>query len=291
MLSHGAPVREPVDRKPAPHPVNPLLPFQNSGAHVTERVLMAELTWPEYEERIRQGAVILIPVGATEQHGHHLPLNVDTLLATEVATRVARDVGGLVMPALTYGYKSQIKMGGGSHFPGTTSLDAHTLSSLLRDMLRELGRHGARQIVVINGHYENQMFTIEGIDLALRDLRAEGIRDMRVVRMEYWDFTTQETLDQIFPEGYPGIALEHAAVIETSLMLHVFPDLVRTDRIPDEPPAQFPPYDVYPPHKDWVPPSGSLSPPGGASAEKGELMMDEVVRSIVAAVRHEFSRA
>ncbi|WP_265307142.1 creatininase family protein [Verminephrobacter eiseniae] len=107
---------------------------------------------------------------------------------------------------------------------------------------------------------------------------------LQVMRLEYWDFLTAATLADVFPDGFPGFALEHAAVIETSLMLHYHPSLVRTDLIPDEPPADFPPYDLYPTPKDWVPPSGVLSSAKGASAEKGQRMAHELAQRMAAAV-------
>ena len=133
-------------------------------------VFMAEMSWMEYRERLAgDGAVVLLPAGALEQHGPHLPLGTDAILATEMARRAAERVDGIVAPALTYGYKSQPRTGGGNHFCGTTSLDGGTLTATVRDLVRELARHGARRIAVIDGHYENQMFLTEGIDLAVRD--------------------------------------------------------------------------------------------------------------------------
>ena len=133
-------------------------------------VFMAEMSWMEYRERVvTEGAVVLVPAGALEQHGPHLPLGTDAILATEMSRRVAERVDAVVAPALTYGYKSQPRTGGGNHFCGTTSLDGETLSSTVRDLIREFARHGARRIAFIDGHYENQMFLTEGIDLAIRD--------------------------------------------------------------------------------------------------------------------------
>jgi creatinine amidohydrolase len=179
-------------------------------------------------------------------------------------------------------------MGGGQHFTGTTSLDGNNLSLMLRDVLREFARHGARRVAVVDGHYENQMFLIEGIDLAMRELRYDGVRDMKIIRLEYWDFTSNETLAKVFPEGFPGYALEHAAVMETSLSLHLHSHLVRWDKLPKDAPADFPPYDVYPTNPSWVPPSGSLSSPRSASAEKGKALFEEYVKTIAAALRKEF---
>jgi creatinine amidohydrolase len=252
-----------------------------------KETLMNRLTWQEYQHRVqRDESVVFLPVGATEQHGPHLPLGTDHILADAVSRTVAAKVGGLVAPALAYGYKSQPKCGGGQHFCGTTSLDAATLIGQVRDTVREFARHGAKKLVLVNGHYENQWFLIEGIDLALREFG--GTPPLSVMRLEYWDFFTAPTLDTIFPDGFPGYALEHAAVLETSMMLHYHPDLVHLDRIPDDGPADFPPYDMYPPHTDWVPPSGVLSSAKAATREKGTMMVEELGDLIAGAVRHEF---
>jgi creatinine amidohydrolase len=229
---------------------------------------------------------VFLPCGATEQHGPHLPLGTDHLLSAAVAESVAARIDGIVAPPLAYGYKSQPKCGGGQHFCGTTSLDAATLIGQVRDTVREFARHGVKNLVLCNGHYENQWFLTEGIDLAIRELGANP--PIKVMRMEYWDFFTTPTLDRIFPEGFPGYALEHAAVLETSMMLHYHPDLVRLDLIPDDGPADFPPYDLYPPNTEWVPPSGVLSSAKAATKEKGGWMVEELTDRIAATLRKEF---
>lgn len=248
---------------------------------------MNKMSWITYRDLVITGnPVVFLPVGALEQHGPHLPLGTDALLATAVAASAAEHINGIVAPALAYGYKSQPKCGGGQHFCGTTSLDAQTLIGLVRDAVREFARHGVKKLVIVNGHYENQWFITEGIDLAMRDLQAAP--NLRVMRLEYWDFLTETTLHAVFPNGFPGYALEHAAIIETSLMLHYHPELVRLDLIPDDGPANFPPYDIYPANPEWVPPSGVLSSALGADKLKGELMVNELSRLIAQAVTHEF---
>ncbi|MCW5626592.1 MAG: creatininase [Burkholderiales bacterium] len=249
--------------------------------------LMNRMSWVAYRDRVQDGgSPVFLPVGATEQHGPHLPLGTDALLASAVSESAARLVDGIVAPAFAYGFKSQPKCGGGNHFCGTTSLDAQTLAAQVRDAVREFARHGVTRLVIVNGHYENQWFLIEGIDLAMRELGPTS--PLTVMRLEYWDFFTPETLAKVFPDGFPGYALEHAAVMETSMMLHFHPDLVRLDLIPDDPPADFPPYDIYPTRTDWVPPSGVLSSAKGASRDKGQAMADEVAKLIATAVRTEF---
>lgn len=251
-------------------------------------VLMNRMTWPEYEERVRNArSTVFLPVGALEQHGPHLPLGTDAILSAAVAEGAARRIDGIVAPALAYGYKSQPKCGGGQHFPGTTSLDAQTLAHTVRDTIREFTRHGVEKLVIVNGHYENQWLLIEGIDLAMRELGSQA--KLTIMRMEYWDFFTSATLARVFPEGFPGYALEHAAVLETSMMLHYHPGLVRLDRIPSDPAADFPPYDIYPTRTEWVPASGVLSSARAASREKGALLCEELDRLIAAAVTKELS--
>ncbi|OBS09252.1 creatininase [Acidihalobacter prosperus] len=250
-------------------------------------VRMERMSWVEYRRRVEtDDPVVFLPCGSLEQHGPHLPLGVDAMLSTAVACEAARRCGGIVAPALAYGYKSQPRCGGGQHFPGTTSLDGDHLSQLARDVIREFARHGVRKLALVDGHYENQWFLIEGIDLALRDLGRDC--GLRVLRTEYWDFCTEDVLGEVFPDGFPGFALEHAAVIETSLMLHFHPDLVWTDRIPDDGPAEFPPYDLYPPETERVPPSGVLSSARGASAGKGALLAEAVCGGLAGAVHTAF---
>ena len=160
-----------------------------------------------YAKRVADGVTVIIPVGSTEQHGPHMPLGSDALVSGEMARRVAARVGALVAPTIPYGYKSQPKSGGGNHFIGTTSFDGGTLAAAIRDIIRELARHGVRNIVVLDGHLENAMFLTEGIDLALRDIQASGIADVRVLKMVYCEVIKQETLDLIFPNGFPGLAV------------------------------------------------------------------------------------
>ncbi len=255
---------------------------------MVDSVFMAELSWLQYVEKTKARAPFFLPVGATEQHGPHLPLSVDVVLPVGVCERVAKNVGGVVAPAIPYGYKSQPRSGGGQAFPGTTSLDAQTLSLVIRDVIRDLGVHGVRRLVVVNGHFENTWVIVEGIDLAVRELTRDGITDFTVLRLEYWDFVRRETLDRLFPEGFPGTDLEHASLLETSMMLLLRPDLVEMDKVPSDGPAKFPTYDRTPVRPGFVPASGVLARAQGSTAEKGQWLMDDHVELITRAVRAEF---
>jgi len=220
---------------------------------------------------------------------------VDTYIATGVAKRVAEEVGALVAPTVTYGYKSVPCMGGGP-FIGTTGLDGATLTSVLQDVLRELVRHGVRRILILDGHFENQMFTIEAANLANREAMAIGVTDLQIMRLEYWDHVKPETTAKVFPNGYPGAQLEHAAVQETSLMLVLQPHLVDlaampgNGRYPADRVAAFPAYTFEPAEErpDWAPFSGVLSPALAASAEKGAWLMADHVAGISESLRAEW---
>ncbi|WP_227075230.1 creatininase [Acidocella sp. KAb 2-4] len=252
---------------------------------MVDSVFMSDLSWQEFKQKISENVIVFLPLGATEQHGPHLPLSVDVVLPTGVCERVAHEVNGIVAPAIPYGCRSQPKTGGGESFPGTTSLDAHTFSLVVRDVVRQLVLSGVRRLVLVNGHFENYAPATEGVDLALRELRRDSIVDVKIVRLAYWDFITKETLDLVFPNGCPGIELEHASLMETSLMLLLKPELVMMEKIPSDGPACFPPYDISPVPENFVPASGVLAVAQGASVENGRLLFDEHVERIVATLR------
>jgi creatinine amidohydrolase len=252
-----------------------------------QEVRMDRISWVAYQSRLADKPVLFLPCGALEQHGPHLPLGVDAMLAADIACRMASLLGGLVAPPLNYGYKSQARCGGGQTFPGTTSLDGEHLIGVVRDIIREFVRHGVERLVLVDGHYENQWFLTEAIETAVREL-APG-HPLKVVRTEYWEFCPQTVLDEVFEDGFPGFALEHAALIETSMMLALRPQLVAMDQLPDDGPAQFPVHDCYPQSGRGVPPSGVLASATGATAEHGRKIIDAVCAGMAAALREEFS--
>jgi len=247
---------------------------------------MDRISWVDYQARLAAGPVLFLPCGALEQHGPHLPLGVDAMLAADIACRVAAAVGGLVAPPLNYGYKSQARCGGGQTFPGTASLDGEHLIGVVRDIIREFARHGVERLVLVDGHYENQWFLTEAIETAVREL-APG-HPLKIVRTEYWEFCPQSVLDDIFENGFPGFALEHAALIETSMMLALRPELVAMDKLPDDGPAAFPVHDCYPQDGRGVPPSGVLASAVGASAAKGEKIVAAICSRMAEALQKEY---
>lgn len=255
---------------------------------MTNSVFWAEHSWPDIAAKVAAGAPVFLPLGATEQHGHHMAVNVDVVLPSAICAQVAGRVGGLVLPAIPYGNRSQPRTGGGPAFGGTINLTAGTFSLVLRDVLTELFRQRVRRVVVVNGHYENIGPSIEGIELALDAIGRANADGLSILRMDHWDLVKPETIDRVFPDGYPGIELEHASVIETSMMLATRPELVDLSKSLHDGPAQFKPYDRYPLPMTEVPPSGVLSMTEGSTAEKGEWLLADCIDRMTDIVRHEF---
>lgn len=236
-------------------------------------VFMEEMDAFTYREKLAKDAVVFIPVGALEQHGSHMAMCVDAALTKAMAGATAEALTadtdgaleGIVCSAINFGYRSQQRSGGGFHLSGTTSLSGTTIISLARDICYSLIEDGARKIVFMNGHYENYQFIFEGAELALEKASAEGIKNVKIQLLSYWDFVDDATIQELYPDGFTGWDLEHAGVMETSLMLLFYPDLVDMDRI--DPalytglPAELPNYDVLPIVADYTPPSGCLSHP------------------------------
>jgi creatinine amidohydrolase len=246
-------------------------------------MLAERMTWMEYRDKVKRSVVIL-PMGSFEQHGPHLPLCVDAVIPTSFAKLVAEKVDGMVLPPLTYGYKSQPTSGGGPLFPGTTSLDGITLIHLVLDILRDTYRHGGRKFLLLNGHYENVAFATEAVELFLREAK-----DIKVLIVNWWDQVPDELIPEIFAgAGFPGWDTEHAAIAETSLMLYFAPDLVRKDKIIDDQAKRIPKYSIFPVPRDIIPESGVLYKATYASIEKGEKIVKRVTDAIVEIVKQEF---
>ena len=110
----------------------------------------------------------------------------------------------------------------------------------------------------------------------------------KIIMMSWWDLISQETIDKIFDEvPFPGWALEHAAITETSLILKFRPELVHTDRLIDEKIEEVPKYQIYPIPKDLVPKSGLLSIGRTSTKEKGDLIVTEALEQMVKIVKKE----
>ena len=244
---------------------------------------MDHMTWPEVEAA--KDRPVIVPIGSTEQHGQHLPLATDAILAERVSLDLADRIDGAVLPTLCYGYKSKPLSGGGPLFPGTIDMNGVTVIDQMHDVLAELIADGFRKIVVMNAHFENEAFIVEAIDLVTRE--TGGVAT--IVETNWWDPLPADVVDRVF-DGlvFPGWALEHAAVTETSLMLHYAPELVHMDRMVAQKGADPKAYVRYPVRRGDVPAHGGLADPTGSSAERGQLIADACVDAVAAICADEF---
>src|ERR1700722_15534052 len=157
-----------------------------------------------HTENIRtQGeeAILVLPVGAVEQHGPHLPLTVDTEIPLHIASKLVKTITGFVAPAISYGARSLPQTGGGSGFPGTIHVRGSVFTEYLKDVIAGYVATGFRSIVVLNGHYENESFLFEAIELCRDDGRLEGAK---IVALGWWSLVSQALLDKLFGDRFPG---------------------------------------------------------------------------------------
>lgn len=182
-------------------------------------IWMHELSWDEIEAQLAMDDVALLPIGATEQHGHHAPLLLDTGWAIAVAEAAARRAGCLAAPPLHYGWSH-----GHMAFPGTLGLQAETLTAVAMDIGECLVRHGFRRIVIVNG---NRMANLAPLEIAAVKLR---LSTGALVAVADCGLLAREAVAGL-SEGAPG-TLGHAGESETSLVLAYYPHLTNMARAP-----------------------------------------------------------
>ncbi len=252
---------------------------------------LTEMTWPEVAALPRGETIVLLPVAAHEQHGPHLPVGTDTIIADGVIEsfgaklREGREV--LLLPTLTVG-KSNEHMG----FSGTLTLSLTTLASVVGDIARSVARHGFKKLVLLNSHGGNT----DVLNALSRDLREELSMSVFVVDWWFTDFWS-ELLNEIQQSPRDGVF--HAGELETSIVLALRPELVHMDKAV----CTFPPEDLRnnryvtifgPVSMGWVTrdisKTGVIGDATKASAEKGRVMLEfagsklsEIVEEIAAA--------
>lgn len=231
---------------------------------------LSEMTWQDVGA-VSRDVVALIPTGSLEQHGPHLPLFTDSILATAVAeaveSRMADDV--LLTPTLWLGASAHHM-----EFPGTLTNSFAGYDEALRNVILSLAKHGFWKFYVVNGHGGNTSSN----DLALRRLKEER-PNLLLGAAGYFQYAAEITAETL--EG-PSKTIRHACEAEVSLMLHVRPDLVRTDKLRDdglEPPI---PGMVHFFHE--VTQEGSLGYATRATAEKGQKLFEAAVEGLAGAL-------
>ncbi len=186
----------------------------------TTAIRWEDLTWPEIEGllRDRPREVALLPVGATEQHGPHLPTGTDTLVARGLCEATSAVTGAPVLPAVALG----CSYGHGTDLPGTLSLPPERLSDLVVDVVRWAAASGVRRVLAVNGHFGNQA----ALSVAGDHLRHDH-PDLRFGVLNWWTLTPAITA-QTLADGEDV----HANRAETALMMALAPEHVRLDQLP-----------------------------------------------------------
>lgn len=219
----------------------------------------ASASWEDVSAAISNGLIAVLPVGAVEQHGAHLPLLTDTVLASGVARRVAEGCEALLLPAIAYGDAWTAE-----DWAGTLSLSPETLRASITDIGRGLQRMGVKGLITVNGHFGNR----EPINLAARALSEVGFPVLHL------DYPRLEALAAELMESEPaGPGFYHADEVETSMMLALAPATVRMERAAPEYP-EFPELFGSEPMKlSAFNRSGVFGDPRPATAEKGEELI------------------
>jgi creatinine amidohydrolase len=214
------------------------------------------LTWPEVAEHLKRDRRLIIPAGTCEQHSKHLPLNTDTLVTEHIADYLSGETGALVAPTINYG----VNLPCDSCYAGTSSLAEADLRKVLLSLTEWWEGQGFEQFYVVSAH---------GDPFHLRALGETGRASIYL--MDLYDLDLEDMLD-----GQSGCG--HACEVETSVMMHLFPETVRAGLIEDfETP--FEEFKAYLHHLRSDPIEGSpgcQGYPSMASAAKGAAVVSRM---------------
>lgn len=221
-----------------------------------------ELSWIDAAAHIARDPRLIIPVGALEQHGAHLPLGSNVLIARRLATDLSEEFGVLRAPAFPYG----VNVPTDRAFAGAASLGKKVLHRALNDLLACWEEQGLREFILITAHRHEPH---------LESLAALVTDEARVRVVEAWDVDVSDLLTE---QRGPG----HAGEAETSLMLHLFPDLVRMERARD---FELPATELKRYLRGGLPApppggTGSVGLPSAATADKGRAIYDRILAAI-----------
>ena len=253
-----------------------------------DKTLYDHLTWSEINEAVLAGKVVLLPIGSTEQHGHHLPLDTDNFLARSVCLETAklapREI--LVMPTIPYGYNEHAQ-----DFPGTIHVTYQHFIEYCLDVCKSVAYAGFDRIIIIDGHGSNE-------HLCEFIARRATVETDAMVASTMWTNLAIDSFEAVRESGYGGAA--HAGELETSAYLHLAPERVQMAKAQDhyggaagKEGSKFLRVDLT---KGWGPmkfvnwtssatPHGVSGAPTLATAEKGEAMMTAVSEDLVAFIR------
>lgn len=235
-------------------------------------VLLEQLAWPEIAElRDRNGGLLLLPLGATEQHGPHLPVAMDTLLAEAVCHGASARTGVPVLPALRY----TTSQGHTTKWPGTFSLRHDTLIATLRDIAAWAVATGWKRLLFVNAHFGNDAPARVAVD----QLRLSYLGRLQVGLVHVFKLS-----EAIWAEYTSDAADLHANQAETALMLHLHPELVRLDRLADSDDPDRTAGTVFSHPVAQTSLNGVTGHPSRATAEQGSRLFASMVDALSATI-------
>ncbi|MHB8645945.1 MAG: creatininase family protein [Thermomicrobiales bacterium] len=243
---------------------------------------LAALTWPEARDAFAAGAVAILPVGATEAHGPHLPLDTDVRIAVGAADRTAallasEGTPALVLPPLAYGVSFV-----GTSFAGTLPIAVETMTALTRDVLVGLDRYGCTAAIIVNSHLEPAHATALTAGIAAAEAATDG--RLRVAFPDLREARWSALLSEEFRRG-----ARHAGAYETALMLVEAPDSVREDERQQLPPVWIDlPGKLRAGAKTFAEAGATLGyfgDPATATAEEGEALFASLAHIYITALR------
>lgn len=241
--------------------------------------------WTEYStdeipQLVQELPVALLPLGAVEEHGPHLPVGTDILVADRLAERVAARTGVILLPCLHYGQVWSL-----SRFPGSVGVSETTLRAMLIEIAQSLASQGIRGLAFLSGHLGN----LSAMREAARTLKT-ACPGLIVQTMAYpqLDALQQGILES--PRWHPQFV--HADEFETSILLALAPEYVRMEKAQAEYPPLPPDFAVSPWFWDEFGDrlSGVFGDPTVASADKGHRLLDRLEEIVVGYVLHLIER-
>lgn len=238
---------------------------------------MLEQPWSDFDAIREKTDLVIVPTGATEVYGTHLPVGTDTIVVTHIAKLVGAQLGAPVLPTLPVGFSRSL-----GDFPGTLTVSTATLTAYVRESVESVISWGFRRVLFINSHRGN-IGPIGEVAMSLQS--NHGVRCAQVF---WWDYVAALVKDVVDTGAH---ANGHASEIGTSIMLHLEPDFVVRDRIADHTPTAAVPYADIIQYKGMHARSdtGVVGNPAVATAEKGAEIIRRGVDRIVAFVTDEFS--
>jgi creatinine amidohydrolase len=223
----------------------------------------------EVKEKIQESRVAILPIGAVEAHGPHLPLGTDNFLAERLSNRVAEKTGAFVLPTLPYGQVWSLK-----NFPGSINISNESLISFIVDIGISLYEQGFRVFAMINGHLGNAVAMKE----AARKLYSQ-FPDFEILYLFYPG--VKKVTEEVRETKSSHASYFHACEIETSYMLYLAGEYVDMDKAISDIPTIPMSADVTPTPWEEFTNSAVLGDASIATKEKGEKIIEVAIENMI----------